>query len=78
MHEGKRLRIESRAPAMVHWSCDGWSTTHDLRSVDSTLGVWYADLPTEKLGVGSRVVFTFYWPEAKRWEGKDYVVSVSS
>jgi glucoamylase len=78
MPAGKKLRIESRAPAMVHWSCDAWSTAHDLRSEKSTLGVWYADLPTEKLAAGSSVVFTFYWSEEKRWEGVDYVVEISS
>jgi glucoamylase len=78
MRAGRKLRIESRAPATVHWSADGWNTTHDLPSVDSMLGVWYADLPTGKLPAGSRVVFTFYWPEAKRWEESNYAVSVSS
>lgn len=75
---GKTLRIESRAPSLVHWSSDGWSTTHDARSVDSTLGIWYVDLPTAKLAADMRVVFTFYWPEEMRWEGCDYSVSVGS
>ena len=75
---GKTLRIEARRPSLVHWSCDGWATTHDARGVDSTLGLWYVDLPTEKLIAGARIVFTFYWPEENRWEGTNFEVVVSS
>ena len=28
------------------------------------------------LRIGDRVDFTFYWPEADRWEGIDFVVCV--
>ena len=35
-----------------------------------------ADLPTEGLGAGRRVDMTFYWPEAARWEGRDFRVVV--
>jgi glucoamylase len=78
MPAGKMLRVESGAPSLVHWSCNGWDSTHDARGVDSTLGVWYADLPTEMLAPGSRVEFTFYWPVEQRWEGTNYTVVVSS
>ncbi len=35
-----------------------------------------ADLSTERLPAGSAVTFTFYWPEAERWEGCDFRVVV--
>jgi glucoamylase len=37
-----------------------------------------AELPTQALAEGSYVRFTFYWPEAHRWEGTDFVVGVAS
>ena len=40
------------------------------------LGIYTLDLPTASLPGGSKVVFTFYWPNEDRWEGKDYSVIV--
>jgi glucoamylase len=73
---GRTLRLTTRAPAVVHWSLDGWQTVHDTRLVDSELDLFLADLPTEPLSPGARVVFTFYWPEAGRWENTDFEVLV--
>ena len=32
---GKVLRLEVLAPAVVHWSSDGWDTAHDTRTRDT-------------------------------------------
>jgi glucoamylase len=74
---GKTLRIAVLAPARVHWSMDGWRTSHDSYTTDTKLGVHYLDLPTDKLSPGSTVEFTFFWPEANKWEGTDFQVSVT-
>jgi len=71
------LRVETLAPVVVHWSIDGWATVHDTASHDTTLGVHVADIGTVSLRSGDRVAFTFYWPEADRWEGTDFVVVVA-
>jgi glucoamylase len=76
MPPGRALRIETLAPAVVHWSVDGWSTVHDISTRDTTLGVHLVDLDTVHLGPGGRVDLTFYWPEAGRWEGTDFLVCV--
>ena len=70
------LRVEALAPALVHWSVDGWRTAHDTAAHDTTLGVHVVDLPTTRLGRGDRVDFTFYWPDVDRWEGTDFFVCV--
>jgi GH15 family glucan-1,4-alpha-glucosidase len=64
------------APAIVRWSAVDWRTVHDTATVDTTLGVHVADLPTTNACTGSRVSLTFYWPEADRWEGCDFSVGV--
>jgi len=74
---GRTLRVETLAPATVHWSADGWSAVHDSGSTDSGLGVHYTDLPTGSLAPGTEVAFTFYWPEAGRWEGADFTVKAA-
>jgi glucoamylase len=73
---GKILRLETLAPAVVHWSLDAWSTTCDTPARDTGLGIYSTDLPTESLAPGTSIFFTFYWPEAGRWEGRDFEILV--
>jgi glucoamylase len=73
---GKTLRLECTAPALVHWSTDGWQTRHDADTHDTTVGMHIADLPTERLASGTTITFTYYWPQTERWEGTDYCVVV--
>jgi len=75
MPQGKKLRLVLPAPAMVHWSFDGWRTTQDMNTHDP-LGVHVADLPTSTLNAGAEIVFTFYWQNEQRWEGTDFNVKV--
>lgn len=76
MRAGKTLRIETLAPALIHWSSDGWKTAHDFKTRDTGLGVFVADLPTNALPIAASVVFTFFWTETSRWEQMDFVVEV--
>jgi glucoamylase len=72
----KLLRVEVRAPAIVHWSADDWQTTNDTPTADTGIGLHMVDLPTSELPPGRSVRFTFYWPEAGHWEGRDFFVTV--
>ena len=73
---GKRLRIEVLQPAMVHWSPDGWRSMVDTPTRDTGLGLNVADLPTDTVPVGG-LDFTFYWPLASHWEGRDFAITIS-
>ena len=73
---GRTLRIETLARATVRWSDDGWRTVHDTATLDTGLGVHEVDLPTCRLVAGTVLKFTFFWDEARRWEGVDYEVVV--
>src|SRR5256712_8057838 len=73
---GKILRIEVLAPATVHWSDDNWRTATDCKTVDTGLGIHYADLPTSGLSPASNILFTFFWPDANKWEGTNFQVTV--
>jgi glucoamylase len=72
------LRIETRVPALVYWSCDAWESVHDTVTRDGGLGIHLADLDTGALAEGRRVIFTFYWPDAGTWEGTDFSVAVEA
>ena len=76
MPAGKILRIETLAPAVIHWSADDWKTVQDATSHDVGLGIHIADLATKALPEGQQIKFTFYWPDADHWEGTDFAVRV--
>jgi glucoamylase len=74
----KTLRLVLLTPGRVHWSVDDWKTVHDTDAKDTGLGIYTLDLPTESLPAGGKALFTFFWPEDKRWEGTDYTVTVQN
>ena len=74
--QGKMLRIETLAPTQLRWSGDQWRTVGEATSRDTGLGVHVIDLSSEKLSSGETVQFTFYWPDAERWEGKNFEIKV--
>jgi glucoamylase len=76
MPAGKTLRVAVMAPATVHWSRDGWQTAQDVSARNTGLRIYVADLPTSQLDAGHSIVFTFYWPDANRWEGADFGVTI--
>lgn len=75
---GKSLRIETLDPALIRWSADGGKTSEETETRDTGLGVHMTDLPAGKIPSGGQIQFTFYWPGAGRWEGKDFSVRVES
>jgi len=76
MPAGKSLRIELLAPALVHWSVDGWKTIQDSPTRDTGLGVYLVDLALESMPVGTTLVFTFHWSASDTWEGADFSISI--
>jgi len=68
------LRVETLAPSLVHVGVDGWLEIQDIRSVDTGLGVWVADIDTSTMPGRRQIDFTFYWPDVNHWEGDDFHV----
>jgi glucoamylase len=77
MPAGMILRIEALSRAIVHWSADGWQKVMDDETKDTDLGLHYIDLPTAAISSGGSIVFTFYWPDAAKWEGQDFKVLIA-
>ncbi len=75
---GKILRVETLAPAIVHWTADGWATAADVPAWDTGVGLYVTDLLTAELPVGAAVVFTFNWVADHRWEQKNFTVMVTA
>lgn len=74
---GKKLRIISDRPALVHWSEDNWQTQKDVRTRRNALNLYYADLPLEQHEPGTKIIFTLLWTADDKWEGTDYVITIA-
>lgn len=74
--KGKVLRIHCLASATVRWTTNDWQTTSDITTLDSGVGVHFADIPTDNLDYGKKIDFTFYWHESQNWENFDYSLSI--
>jgi glucoamylase len=74
---GHTLRIELPVKSRVHWSADGWSHVTDTMTVDTTLGIQFADLPTHLFPPGSAVVFTFFYIIDARWDGRNFELTIT-
>lgn len=75
LRRGELLRIEVASPASVHWSIDGWATTHDSATSDSGLGIHYADIPTARTDAGA-IDFTIRWTSDGSWTGVNYRIAI--
>jgi glucoamylase len=78
MPTGKMLRVEVLDAAVVHWTVDGWQTSHDAETQDTGLGIHVTDLPTDDLPAGTGLAFSLYWPAEHRWEGMDFEVRIEA
>jgi glucoamylase len=74
--QGKILRLELDAPAMVHWSSNGWYDASDLRTRETAFATHVVDLNTADLKPGQSAVFTFLWQDGQRWENADFEVRI--
>lgn len=73
---GRTLRVLAGADFLLHYSDDDWRTAHDERSHPTPIGLHYVDLaPLDARGAYR---FTFFWPLADRWEGRDFRVATPS
>ncbi|HUW98659.1 MAG TPA: glycoside hydrolase family 15 protein [Acidiferrobacter sp.] len=59
------------ADGVLHFGHDGWRDPQDISSEDWGLAHVIA-LKAETLHGHKRLDFTFFWPGAHRWEGKDF------
>jgi glucoamylase len=76
IQRGMNLRIHTMAQATVKWSTDNWVNTSEVNTLDTGLGVYYADIETSELDHEQEIIYTFYWHDADNWEDKDYKLSI--
>jgi hypothetical protein len=58
----------------VHYTFDDWETFAEVEAADTTLGVWIAEIPSNKLPPGSQFSWTAHYMTG--WEGKNFTLTV--
>src|SRR5260221_522622 len=71
---GRRLRVQLPRPGSIHYSFDDWKTFAEVEAIDTTLGVWVAEVPSNKLAAGTAFSWTAHYMTG--WEGKNYTLTV--
>jgi glucoamylase len=71
---GRRLRVQLPRPGAVHYTFDNWETFAEVEAADTTLGVWIAEIPSNKLAPGSEFSWTAHYVTG--WEGKNFTLTV--
>jgi glucoamylase len=70
------LRIETAAPARLHWTANEWVTVRDTELLDEGLDVYACEFQPGELKAGEVLKFTFYWTGPGRWEGRDFSIAI--
>jgi glucoamylase len=72
------IRVETLDAATIRWSDDRWATTREVATLDTGLGVHFADLATGDLAAGATVRMKIHWTDADKDEvkGKEFRVEV--
>ncbi|GAC1505265.1 MAG: glucan 1,4-alpha-glucosidase [Candidatus Dormibacteraceae bacterium] len=71
---GRRLRVQLPRPGAVHYTFDDWETFAEVEATDTTLGVWIAEIPSNKLSSGAEFSWTAHYVTG--WEGKNFTLTV--
>jgi hypothetical protein len=72
---GTLPRVQAGAPFRLRWTSDDWWHAKDIDSTPTGLGISFVDIPVAR-HQAAPLRFTFFWPEAGRWEGRDFAVDV--
>jgi glucoamylase len=70
------LRVIGEGRFVLRWTSDHWASAHDSASQANRLDIDHVDLIELATTSGMLVEFTFFWIDANRWEGRNYVITV--
>jgi glucoamylase len=76
MRPGEMLRIIAEVRFRLRWTSDDWVSAHDSPSQTNGLDIDYVDLVELATTSGMVIEFTFFWIDANRWEGRNYLIAV--
>ena len=71
---GRALRVQLPRPGSVHYTLDDWKSYREAEAVDTTLGVWVAEIPCQRQPPGTDISWTAHYMTG--WEGRNFSLSV--
>lgn len=74
---GATLRVQALGRFRLHWTKDEWHQPVDIECACALLDACYVDIPIAR-DQRAPIRFTFYWEDARRWEGRDYAVAIKA
>ncbi|HXB40662.1 MAG TPA: glucan 1,4-alpha-glucosidase [Bacteroidia bacterium] len=74
--KGKTLRLQCLASATVKWTNDNWLSCNEVQTLDSGIGIHFADIVTAGWEYDQQISYTFFWHDAESWENKNYSLSI--
>lgn len=73
---GGTLRVQANANFELRFSFDQWTSAEQLKASPIRSLLFYVDIEIPRSGSDQQCLFTFYWPDVDRWEGRDFAVEV--
>ncbi len=74
---GRVLRLDFAQPTMVLYTRDDWGTQADAKTKDTGLGLFVAEIGTEGMTAGQRIVFTWRDAGTGAWRGRNFEVAIA-
>ena len=75
---GRVLRLDLAEPAVVLYTRDDWATQVKAETKDTGFGLFVAEIETEGMAPGRRVVFTWRNSSTGAWRGVNFEVAVTA
>ena len=75
---GRVLRVDLLQASIVRYTRDGWRTQAEILTRDTGVGLFVAEISTQEMTAGERVVFT--WRDARTgvWHGRNHDVAITA
>jgi len=71
---GRKLRVQLPRPGAVHYTFDAWKSYTVAEAIDTTLGLWVAEVPCHRLPAGTEFAWTAHYMTG--WEGRNFALTV--
>ncbi len=75
VRRGRILRVIVRTSFELHWTLDEWQSAQHTPSRPTAVEQEWVDILVPP-GQQAPVRFTFFWPAAQRWEGREFTIGV--
>ncbi len=75
---GRALRLDLTQAAIVRYTRDSWLTQAEVETNDTGMGLFVAEISTEGMSEGQRIVFTWRDKDTSAWRGRNFEVTIET